>query len=424
MRNFFDKIFFRSNNLDYINGSIKKLTKNSRAYLIFDAINSYNSKSEIRYVGGCLRKIINNEKVEDIDLATNLIPDQVCNALKKQNIDFFESGKTHGTITAIIEDFKFEITSLREDVSTDGRHAKVKFSQDWKEDAQRRDFTINSIYADSEGNLFDPFNGKVDLKKGNIRFIGDPDKRIREDYLRILRYIRFFLDYSKNKHDSEIIKKIKINIGGVQKLSKERLYDELKKMIRFDSIEKFSKDRQSQELISMIFPELRNLNIFSKLNSYQKKLLKDADFTLLLSLMIIDETDNADYFLYKFNIPKKDQNRIKIIDKFYKEKINSRTFSETSMNKFFYYNGRQSIIDILSFNIIRSKKFDKNLIDLIENYKTKIIPEMPIKANEIMNKYQISEGKQLGLKLRQIEEEWVRNDFNISDQQVDIIVKN
>ncbi len=424
MRNFFDKIFFRSNNLDYINGSIKKLTKNSRAHLIFDAINSYNSKSEIRYVGGCLRKIINNEKVEDIDLATNLIPDQVCNALKKQNIDFFESGKTHGTITAIIEDFKFEITSLREDVSTDGRHAKVKFSQDWKEDAQRRDFTINSIYADSEGNLFDPFNGKGDLKKGNIRFIGDPDKRIREDYLRILRYIRFFLDYSKNKHDSEIIKKIKINIGGVQKLSKERLYDELKKMIRFDSIEKFSKDRQSQELINMIFPELRNLNIFSKLNSYQKKLLKDADFTLLLSLMIIDETDNADYFLYKFNIPKKDQNRIKIIDKFYKEKINSRTFSETSMNKFFYYNGRQSIIDILSFNIIRSKKFDKNLIDLIENYKTKIIPEMPIKAHEIMNKYQISEGKQLGLKLRQIEEEWVRNDFNISDQQVDIIVKN
>ena len=146
MINFLDKIFFRSNNFDYINKGIKELTKKSKAYKIFDAINLYNSESEIRYVGGCLRKIINKEKVEDIDLATNLNPDQVCDALKKQKIDYFETGKTHGTITATVEGSKFEITSLREDVATDGRHAKVKFSKNWKKDAQRRDFTINSIY--------------------------------------------------------------------------------------------------------------------------------------------------------------------------------------------------------------------------------------------------------------------------------------
>ncbi len=424
MRNFLDKIFFKSNNFDYINQGIKELTKKSQAYKIFDAINLYNSESEIRYVGGCLRKIINKEKVEDIDLATNLIPDQVCEALKKQNIDYFETGKAFGTITAIVEDYKFEITSLREDVSTDGRHAKVNFSKDWKEDAKRRDFTINSIYADREGNLFDPFDGKSDLNKGNIRFIGDADKRIKEDYLRILRYIRFYLDYSKNKHNPEIISKIKINIGGIKKLSKERLYDELKKMIRLDTLERLSKDKESQELINVIFPELRYLNTFSKLNSYQKNLLKNIDFILLLSFMIIDETDNIDYFLFKFNISKKDQNRVRNIDKFYKEKINSKTFTETNMNKFFYYNGRQSIIDILSFRVIRSKKFDRNLMSLIEIYKNKILPTMPIKADEIMSKYNILEGKHLGLKLKQIEEEWVNNNFDISDQQIDNIIKN
>ena len=424
MINFLDKIFFRSNNFDYINVGIKELTKKSRAYKIFDAINLYNSESEIRYVGGCLRKIINKEKVEDIDLATNLNPDQVCDALKKQKIDYFETGKTHGTITATVEGSKFEITSLREDVATDGRHAKVKFSKNWKEDAQRRDFTINSIYADREGNIFDPFDGKSDLSNGFIRFIGDADKRIKEDYLRILRYIRFFLDYSKNKHDPEIIKKIKINIGGIKKLSKQRLYDELKKMIRLDTLERLSKDKESQELINIIFPELGYINIFSKLNSYQKNFLKEIDSTLLLSLMIVDETDNVDYFLFKYNISKKDQNRIKTIDKFYKEKINLKTFTETNMNKFFYYNGRQSIIDILSFRLIRSKKFDQNLIEFIKNYKNKIQPVMPIKAEEIMSKYNISEGKHLGLKLRQIEEEWVNNNFEISDQQVDNIVKN
>ena len=424
MKNILDKIFLRSNNLDYISKDVQELSKKTFAYKIFEAINSYNSESEIRYVGGCLRKIINKEKVDDIDLATNLEPKQVCEALEKKKINYFETGIDHGTITAIIKKFKFEITSLREDIITDGRHAKVKFSKSWKEDASRRDFTINSIYADSEGNLFDPYNGKEDLKKGYIKFIGEADKRIKEDYLRILRYVRFFLNYSRQQHDLEVIKKIKINISGIQKLSKERLLDELKKIVKLDIIEKISKDKLSLDIILLIFPELKHLNIFSKLNIYQKELLKKIDFVLFLSLMIVDETDNSDYFLFKFNISNKDQKRIKIIDKFYKEKINSKTFTETNLNKFFYYNGKQSIIDILIFRIFRTKKFDKNLIDFIKLYEAKILPIMPIKAEEIMIKYNLREGKHLGSKLKLIEQEWVNNNFKISDQQVDLIVKN
>ena len=424
MKNILDKIFLRSNNLDYISKDVQELSKKTFAYKIFEAINSYNSESEIRYVGGCLRKIINKEKVDDIDLATNLEPKQVCEALEKKKINYFETGIDHGTITAIIKKFKFEITSLREDIITDGRHAKVKFSKSWKEDASRRDFTINSIYADSEGNLFDPYNGKEDLKKGYIKFIGKADKRIKEDYLRILRYVRFFLNYSRQQHDLEVIKKIKINISGIQKLSKERLLDELKKIVKLDIIEKISKDKLSLDIILLIFPELKHLNIFSKLNIYQKELLKKIDFVLFLSLMIVDETDNSDYFLFKFNISNKDQKRIKIIDKFYKEKINSKTFTETNLNKFFYYNGKQSIIDILIFRIFRTKKFDKNLIDFIKIYEGKILPIMPIKAKEIMIKYKLREGKHLGSKLKLIEQEWVNNNFKISDQQVDLIVKN
>ncbi len=424
MKNFLDKIFLRSNNLDYISKGIKDLSKKTQAYKIFEAINSHSSESEIRYVGGCLRKIISKDRVDDIDLATNLEPKEVCEALRKNDINYFETGIDHGTITAIINKFKFEITSLRKDIITDGRHAKVKFSKNWKEDASRRDFTINSIYADIEGNLFDPHNGKGDLERGCIKFIGDADKRIKEDYLRILRYIRFFLNYSKQKHDLEIIKKIKINIGGVQKLSKERLLDELKKILKSDKIEKLSKEKLSLDLVMMIFPELRYLKIFSKLNIHQKDLLKKIDFILFLSLMIIDETDNSDYFLFKFNVSKKDQKRIKIIDKFYKEKMNPKTFMEINLNKFFYYNGKQSIIDILIFKIFRSKKFDKNLIDFIELYENKILPSMPIKAEELMIKYKLPEGKQLGSKLKLIEEEWVNNNFKISDQQIDFIIKN
>ena len=179
MKNFLDKIFLRSNNYNHISLRVKELTKKTSAFKIFDAINSFSSESEIRYVGGCLRKIINKEKVDDIDLATNLEPLQTCDALKKGNINYYKTGIEHGTITAVIDNNRFEITSLREDISTDGRHAKVKFSKNWKEDAKRRDFTINSIYADQEGNLFDPFDGRSDLGIGLIKFIGETDTRVK-----------------------------------------------------------------------------------------------------------------------------------------------------------------------------------------------------------------------------------------------------
>ncbi len=201
MKYLLDKLLSRSNNLDKVSYDLKVLTIKSPANKIFQAINSYSELSEIRYVGGCVRKIINKEKIDDIDLATNLEPKDVCEALKKDGINYYETGIEHGTITAVIDDYKFVITSLREDMSTDGRHAEVKFSKDWKKDASRRDFTINAIYSDREGNLFDPYNGKEDLEKGVVNFIGNPEKRIKEDYLRILRYIRFFLNYSKKKHN-------------------------------------------------------------------------------------------------------------------------------------------------------------------------------------------------------------------------------
>ncbi len=424
MRTFLDKIFFRSNNLNYLSNKIKNLTNNTPVRKIFDAINEYSEESEIRYVGGCVRKIINNEKVDDIDLATNLVPGQVCETLKKKEINYYESGIDHGTITALIDNYKFEITTLRKDVLTDGRHAKVEFTNNWKDDASRRDFTINAIYSDAEGNLFDPYNGKKDLEEGCINFIGDVNKRIQEDYLRILRYIRFFLNYSKQPHNLEILRKLKINIGGVSKLSKERLLDELKKIFKLGTLEKLINEKLSLELILIIFPELKNYNLFNKLNSEKRNVLREVDFIFLLSLMIIDNSDNVDYFLYKYNLSKKDQKRIKIIYGFYKDKFNLKKFTQYNFNEYFYYEGNQAVLDVLRFKVIKSKKIDKSLIELIEYYKNKPIPKMPIGAELLMQKYKIPEGKELGVKLKKIEVEWVKNNFTISDKQVENIIEN
>jgi poly(A) polymerase len=423
MDNFLNKIFFRSRNLDYISKNLKDITHQTPVNKIFEAINSHSESSEVRYVGGCIRKIIKKEVVDDIDLATNLKPNEVCEALKKKAINYYETGIEHGTITAIIDDHKFEITSLRKDVVTDGRHAKVDYSSNWKEDAARRDFSINSIYSDNEGNLFDPHNGKKDLENGHIKFIGDAENRIKEDYLRILRYIRFFVNYSNHKHNPEIIKIIKRNIGGVSKISSERLLDEFKKLSKSDGFIKLFSDKESLELIEIIFPQLKYLSSFKKQNSYATNNLSKVDFIFLLSLMIVDESDNTDYFIYKFNISKKDQKRLRLIDLFYKTNMNIKNFTEKNFNKIFYFNGKQAVIDIINFKLFKSNKVEKNLIKLMEFYKDKIKPTMPVGANVLMSKYNIPEGKILGKKLKSIEELWVQNGFQISDKQIQKIIK-
>ena len=424
MDNFLDKIFFRSRNLDYISQNLIDLTKQTPANKIFEALNSYSDDSEVRLVGGCVRKIIKKQNVDDIDLATNLKPNEVCDALEKKEINYYETGFDHGTITAIIDNNKYEITSLRKDISTDGRHAKVEFSLDWKEDAARRDFSINSIYSDKDGNLFDPYNGKKDLESGNVSFIGDAENRIKEDYLRILRYVRFFINYSNQGHDPKIIKIIKKNIDGVSKLSSERLLDEFKKLTTSSAFLKIFKDDICLEIIKMIFPQLKNIDNFKKLNSHTQNNLPKVDFIFLLSLMIIDGTDNADYFIYKFNLSKKDQKRLKSIDFFYKENANIKNFTEKNFNKIFYYNGKQTVIDIINFKLFTSIKVEKKLLKLIEIYKNKIIPNFPIGANMIMTKYNIPEGKKLGNKLKLIEETWVQNSFQISEKQIQKIIKS
>ena len=416
-----NKIFLRSKNLGNLNVEFQELRKKTGIELLFRAVESYSDESEIRYVGGCVRKILKNEKVNDIDLATNLNPEQIMQVCKKKNIKFYETGLEHGTITAIINDYKFEITSLRKDLKTDGRHADVIFTNDWKEDASRRDFSINSIYSDLEGNIFDPFNGKKDLEDGKISFIGDAEKRIKEDYLRILRYIRFFLNYSKHGHNKDITKIIKKNLEGVSKISSERLLDEFKKLFNSDGFLKLNEDEFCREIIILIFPQFKNIHSLKNLHKYAKDNIKNIDFIFLISFLIVDGTDNADYFIYKFNISKKDQKRILFLNEYLKNKNNEK-FNTKNLWKILYFNGKDSLLDLINFHIFKSKKVDKKLENFLNFFKDKKVPTLPLKAATLMTKYNIPEGKELGLKLKQIENKWVDNDFRITEKEVEKII--
>jgi len=419
-----NKIFYSPKNLNLVSSKFLLLKKETNIEKIFKSIENYSSTAEIRYVGGCVRKILNNEKIDDIDLAVNIDPIKVKNALEKNGINYYETGISHGTITAKIENEKYEITSLRNDVSTDGRHAKVEFTDNWLKDAERRDFTFNSIYSDINGNLFDPFDGKKDLESGKIVFVGDSEKRIKEDYLRILRYIRFYLKYSKSNHDFEVQKKIKKNLKGIVNVSSNRLLDEFEKIFKTNVINKLSYDDFSLEIINHIFPQFKNLKIIKNLNDFSKKKLKDVDFCFLLSLLVIDETDNANYFIYKFNISKKEEKRILIIKNFFYEKKEKEKFDTKNLWKIFYKYGKESLTDILNYKIFSSKKIDKKIINYLEFFDNKDIPIFPVKGEEIMKKFNIPQGKKLGENLKLIEDFWINNNFKISEEQIEKIVKN
>lgn len=184
---------------------------------------------DIRYVGGCVRDRLNGDIPKDIDLATDASPDIQISIYQKNNFRYVETGLKHGTITVIL-DQPYEITSLRKDVSCDGRHAEVEFTTDWTTDLGRRDLTINAMSMDFDNNLFDPFNGKNDLQNGIVRFVGNPETRIREDYLRILRWFRFFGRYGKNI-DHESTNAISKNAEGLRSISRERIWSEISKIL-------------------------------------------------------------------------------------------------------------------------------------------------------------------------------------------------
>lgn len=191
----------------------------------------WDALPDARVVGGAVRDALAHRPVADIDLATPSPPEAVTRALTSAKIKVVPTGLAHGTITAVVNGRGFEVTTLRRDVETDGRHAVVAFTADWQQDAARRDFTINAMSMARDGSLFDYFEGAADLAAGRIRFVGNPATRIAEDYLRILRFFRFYARFARVPPDPHTLSALKAGIPGLTKLSVERVWHELRRIL-------------------------------------------------------------------------------------------------------------------------------------------------------------------------------------------------
>ena len=410
--NFIEKIkstffpFYKNKELRFI---LKKLDQGS-----------IEDKIVVRFVGGCVRKYLSGEKIDDIDAATILTTDQIKEKLQNTNLKIIDTGIKHGTVTVLSDTKKIELTTLRKDVKTDGRHAEIEYTDDWQLDSERRDFTMNAIYMDINGKIFDPQNGIGDLKNKNVKFIGDPQKRIEEDYLRIIRFIRFKVMYDIQV-EKTTIEAIKHNLTGIKKISKERILDELLKILELKSFLNINESDHLKEIFLMIFPEFLYLNRLERL----KKICKYSNINkdLLLAVLIIDDKNNDEYFSHKYNVSSKIKETLKKLSSNLIEVKKNKNFFGKDLIRNVYFYGKEHLINlnIINFSINPKIKIDEfsKILNLVLKSN---VPKLHVNG-EYLKKNGMKEGESLGKVLKKIESEWASNNFEISNERIKDLIK-
>jgi len=381
-----------------------------------------SEKITARFVGGCVRKYLSNSDIDDIDIATTLSSDEIKERFYNTNFRVIDTGIQHGTVTLKSKKHKLEITTLRKDIETDGRHAEVEYIDDWKLDSERRDFTINAIYLDIHGKIFDPQNGIVDLKNKNVKFIGDPYKRVEEDYLRIIRFIRFKIMYD-SEVEASTDNAIKQNLIGIKKISKERILVELIKILNLKNFIYLNESIYLKEIFNLIFPEFANLKRLNRL----KKILNNSkiNFKLLLAILLIDKDNNHEYFSHKYNVSNDIQDDLNLLASNFKLLQNDKDFFIKNIEKNIYLSGKSHLINLNILNFASNPKYSfENFSETLRKILKSKTHKFNIDGKYLMDRG-MKEGVLLGKVLRKIEEEWIDNNFKISDERIqEIINKN
>ena len=403
--------FYKSKNIKKLFYILEKNEKNSEK----------NSQVAM-LVGGCVRNFLTNENIDDIDIASIFSPDELKEKFKNSEFKVIDTGIEHGSVTVVINSNKYEITTLRKDTKTNGRYAEVLFIDDWQQDSERRDFTINAIYMDRRGKIYDPQNGRHDLKKKEIKFIGDPASRIEEDYLRIIRFIRFSIHYNYKHSEPKIIETIKLNLNGIKKLSKDRILSELYKIFKLKTFNNILENKEIKNIFLIIFPEFKYLDRIEKLHYLLKTNTTTQTPEDFFSILLIDEKDNFEYFCHKYNISKKLKKYLNFIANNYIKFKEEKKYLKQDLKKNIYKLGKTNIKKLTTFIYCAEKNFTFSLLrkifNDIDNMK---IPDFPYNGKYVINQG-LENGKKIGVALKELEKKWIENNFNLKSQDADSIL--
>jgi len=352
-----------------------------------------------RFVGGCVRNALIGAPIDDIDIATVLTPDAVVAALKAAGLRSFPTGIEHGTVTGLSEHQPFEITTLRRDVSTDGRRATVAFTTNWAEDAGRRDFRLNALYADADGVILDPTGrGYDDAMAGRIVFVGEPEGRIREDYLRILRFYRFYAWYGRGAPDAAAVAACAALAEGVERLSAERVSKELLKLLAAPDPRPAVQLMDEAGVLGRVLPPT-DLTLFEAMTAVS------GDAVLRLSALLPDDAARVAEVARRLRLSNAQRDRLV-------EAVSGKAspgLTDRQARTVIYRDGRQAFEDrvMRAWAAGGDPEAARRLLTLAQDWSR---PSLPVGGRDLA-RLGLKPGPETGRVLKAFEASWIADDF-------------
>ncbi|KGF67995.1 poly(A) polymerase [Hoeflea sp. BAL378] len=379
---------------------------------------------EVRVVGGAVRNALMGLPVTDTDLATTWAPEQVMSQSEAAGIRAVPTGIDHGTVTLVIDGRGFEVTTLRHDAETDGRRAKVVFGSDWQTDAARRDFTINALYADSSGAIIDLVGGLEDIASRTVRFIGEPDDRIAEDHLRILRYFRFFAHYGAGRPDAAALKACARARDSLVKLSAERVWKELKTLFAARDPGRALLWMRQAGILSLVVPESEKWGIDSVggLIATEEALGWEPDPLLRLMAIVPPDAERMREMSARMKLSRADTERLV---RWAEAPAVAPTLAITALDRLLYRHGAQPLMDRIRLSLVAARArtdTDASALTDAAGHSRHLAraagwtrPMFPVTGSDLIAKG-IKPGPEMGARLSALEELWIDSNFTLDKE--------
>ena len=366
---------------------------------------------EARIAGGAVRDGLLGRPVSDIDIATDQAPEQVIALAKAAGLSVHPTGLEHGTVTVVAganeTRKRFEVTSLRVDVETDGRRAKVEFTDDWAADAHRRDFTINALYCDEEGTVYDLVDGLEDLHQRKVRFVGSPSDRIDEDHLRILRFFRFYAWFGVGAPDSDALAACVKAKASLAKLSHERIRQEFFKLACAPAAAPTLSLMIQTGILTLILPGHSDLGTFEKLCTLEQDLRLQPD--PVRRIRALSQDQSAGDLRKAFVLSNAETKRLEALQQL---PPLSPAFRHAERQTLLYWHGQQAVIDkvLLDWSAGTAKPDDPGYLALLEDAQSWQRPKLPVGGKDLQTAG-VAEGEEIGRLLQALEDWWVAGGF-------------
>jgi len=371
---------------------------------------------ETRAVGGAVRNTLLGLPVTEIDLATTAIPEKIIALARTADLKAVPTGIEHGTVTVIVDGVPFEVTTLRRDVETYGRHATVAFTEDWAEDARRRDFTLNALYAGSDGELFDPLDGYSDLVAGRVRFIGDAQARIKEDYLRILRFFRFNAYYGKGPLDQEGLAACVRLRAGLDQLSAERVAGEMRRLLVAPEAIRAIDALFDYGLLTQLLGGVPRLMRFQRLVAAEEALGLAPDAALRLAALAVFVPEDAVRLAARLRLSNAEQ---AVLALGAEDHARAELPGEAAAKRALYRLGpctfeAHVLLASADAGISPDDQSWRQALRLADRWQA---PEFPLRGNDIMALGPL-QGPEIGAILREVEQDWIAGGFAASREEL------